>query len=167
MAQITVRHRFIHQAPRKLRLIGDMVRGLPADRAAAELATVHQVASVAVRKAILSAIAAARQQGLTAELFIAQVMVNEGPKLRRFIPMSRGRSQRILKRMSHLTVGVTDEPITIASSKVYKGELQLKPSAKSTTAKKTKKAETKPASVAPTAETAAVEAPQSVTEGSK
>jgi large subunit ribosomal protein L22 len=124
MAQITVKHKFVHEAPRKLRLMSDMVRGLPAERAVAELATVPQAASRVVRKAIMAGIAAAREQGLNAKsLFIAQIMVDEGPKLRRFIPQSRGRSQRILKRMSHITVSVTDEAFVMASGRAYKKEL--------------------------------------------
>lgn len=124
MAQVTVKHQHIHQAPRKVRLIGDMVRGLPAQRAVAELATLPHRAGDIIRKVVLSAIAAAKQQGLKVDsLFISQVMINEGPKLRRFQFMSRGRSQKILKRMSHLVVSVSDEPIAIASSRVFKREL--------------------------------------------
>jgi large subunit ribosomal protein L22 len=141
MAQVTVKHRFVHQAPRKLRLVGDSVRGLPAERATFELKTVNKFAGDAIRKAILSAMAAAKEKGLnTASLFVSQIMVDEGPKLRRFIPRSRGRSQRILKKMSHITLSLTDEPITIASGKVYKKELQVNTPAPKT-AKTTKKAE--------------------------
>lgn len=124
MPQITVKHSHIHQAPRKVRLIGDMVRGLPAQRAVAELALLPHRAGDTIRKVILSAIAAAKQQGMNVDnLFVSQIMINEGSKIRRFQFMSRGRSQRILKRMSHLIVSVSDEPVAIASSRVYKSEL--------------------------------------------
>lgn len=124
MSTITVKHRFIHQAPRKLRLVGSMVRGLPVERAIAELGSLSQVASTTVQKVLKSAIAAAKEQGLSAKgLFVETVMIDEGPKLKRFVPHSRGRSSRILKRMSHITVSLTDEVPSIASSKVYKREL--------------------------------------------
>lgn len=125
MAQVTVKHKFIHQAPRKIRLVASIARGLPVEQAVAELASLPQTASGLVRKTILSASAAAREKGLdSAALFIQSVTVDEGPKLRRAIPASRGRSRRILKRMSHLTLSLTDEPTVIASSQVYRKELQ-------------------------------------------
>lgn len=133
MPQVTVKHRFIHEAPRKVRLVSDTVRGLPADKAIAELATVSKGASLAVRKAIMAGVAAARQQGLNLNrLFISQIMVDEGPRLRRFNMLGRGRSARIIKQMSHLTVSLTDEPVKIASSKVYKAELGVAKPVRST-----------------------------------
>lgn len=128
MAQVSVSHKFIHQAPRKLRLVADMVRGLPARVAADELTTVTKTASQVIRKAILAALAAANQQGLAEDqLFVTQIMVDEGPKLRRAIPRSRGQSSPILKRMSHLRVSLSDEPVVIASSRAYKRELAARP----------------------------------------
>ncbi len=153
MAQVTVKHNFIHQAPRKLRLISDTIRGLPTASAVSELSTLSQTASTAVRKAILAGIAAAKEQGLdTGVLYVQTIMVNEGPKMRRFIPLSRGRSARILKRMSHLIVTLTDEATVTPNSKAYKREL----AATNKKVKSTKKTET----VAPAAtpEVAATEA---------
>lgn len=124
MNKVTTRLKFVHQAPRKLRLISDEVRGLPAEKAVKELALMPQSASQAIRKALLSGVAAAKERGLDmSNLYISHISVDEGPKLRRFIPMSRGRSQRILKRMSHITVGLTDEALVQRSSKAYKKEL--------------------------------------------
>ncbi len=123
MPQVTVHHKFIHQAPRKLRLVGDMVRGLPAEKAVAEISTLTRGASQVIRQAILAAMAAARQQGLNMNaLFIGQLTIDEGPKLRRMITLGRGRSQRIHKKMSHINLSLTDEPKKIASSKIFKSE---------------------------------------------
>jgi large subunit ribosomal protein L22 len=142
MPNVTVKHRFIHQAPRKLRLVGSMVRGLPIDRAIAELGALSQVASTTVQKILKSAIAAAKEQGMNpANLFVETVMVDEGPKMKRFIPQSKGRSSRILKRMSHVTVSVTDAVPTIASSKVYKREVAVSKPAPVKAAKKAAVAE--------------------------
>ena len=180
MAQVTVKHRFIHQAPRKLRLMGDMVRGLPANKAIAELGTMTQTGSTTVAKVVKAAVAAAKEQGLDANnLFIEKITVDEGPKMRRFIPMSRGRSQRILKRMSHLTISLTDEAVKIASGRAYKAELgqtktgkaakTTKPATKPAKAEKTEEAlpaqTTEPAEVT-TEATEAVETAET-TEGSK
>lgn len=141
MADVTVKHRFIHQAPRKLRLVGDSVRGIPAARAVAELAAISQKASQVIRKLVLAGIAAAKEQNLaTGSLFVTAIQVDEGPKLRRFVTQSRGRSQRILKRMSHVTLTLSDEPVVIASGKAYKAELSQPSQAKKS--KTVKKSET-------------------------
>ncbi len=124
MAEVTIKTRFIHEAPRKLRIVSNVVRGLPAERAIAELGLRTKLAGTAISKAIKSAVAAATEQGLNkANLFISHITVDEGPRMRRFIPQSRGRSQRIEKQMSHITVKVTDQVVKIASSKIYKSEL--------------------------------------------
>ena len=126
MPYVTVKHQFIHQAPRKLRLVSNAVRGLPAKRAVEELMLTSQVAAFPIRKLILSGIAAAKEQGLDSNtLFISSIAVNEGPKLRRFIPRSKGSSSPILKRMSHITLQLTNEAITMSNSKAYKRELRI------------------------------------------
>lgn len=127
MAEVKVSHQFVRLAPRKLRAVSDAVRGLPVVKALAELQLMTRPGSDIVRKTLLAAQAAASQQGFTGnQLFINQIMVDEGPRLRRFIPKSRGRSQRINKQMSHLTVRVSDEPIKTASSRAYKSEITVK-----------------------------------------
>lgn len=124
--QVTVTHKFIHEAPRKLRLVSDSVRGLPADVAVAELASISQKASTVVRKAILSGMAAAKQHGMNANLlFVGAIMVDEGPKMRRIIMLGRGRSQRIQKRMCHLHVTISDEAKKIASGRATNKELGI------------------------------------------
>lgn len=136
MPNVTVKHRFIHQAPRKLRLAGDMVRGLPVDRAIAELGTLSQTASTTLQKLLKSGVAAAKEQGLAlSALFVHSIMVDEGPKLKRFIPQSRGRSSSILKRMSHVTISLTDEPLHGATSKAFKREKVVATAAKKATKK--------------------------------
>lgn len=159
MPEIKVKHMFVHQTPRKLRLVSDAVRGLPATRAAAELATLSQYAGQAVRKVILSGIAAAGQKGISPDaLYVSQIQIDEGPKMRRTFILGRGRSSRFLKRMSHIIVSLSDEPRRIASSRAYKAELtkgktgsqSVKPTAKSAKATPVKK--TVEAKVAETAE---------------
>lgn len=127
MAEIKVRDRFVRIAPRKLRAVSAVVRGLPVGKALAELQLMIRPGGKIVRKAVLAAQAAASQQGLTAnQLYINQIMVDEGPRLRRFISKSRGRSQRIDKQMSHLTVRISDEPLKMASSQAYNAEITVK-----------------------------------------
>ncbi len=150
--------------------MSDMIRGLPAHKAAAELATLSQTASRTVRQAVIAAIAAAGEQGLDRNsLFISQITIDEGPKLRRFIPMSRGRSQRIVKKMSHITVSLTDEAVVIASGKAYKKELApaAKPAQSSKKSEKLTKKTEEPAEqidTAPTEVTSAQVSTEAATE---
>lgn len=143
MPSVTVKHKFIHQAPRKIRLISDMVRGLPTAKAIVELSTLNQAASLVIRKLILAGVAAAEGQGLdTRQLFISQIMVAEGPKLKRFNMLGRGRSAPIQKKMSHLTLSLTDQPVKIASGRAYRAEVSATGVAKSSRrTKKVKSAE--------------------------
>jgi len=58
-----------------------------------------------VEKALRSAVANAEQKDLDVDsLVISNVLVNQGPSLKRFRPRARGRASQILKRTSHITV---------------------------------------------------------------
>ena len=84
----------------------DLVRGRRADEAIVELKFVTRRASPMISKVIRSAMANAQQEGgvETANLFVAQAFVDEGPTLKRWRPRAMGRAYPILKRTSHLTV---------------------------------------------------------------
>jgi large subunit ribosomal protein L22 len=69
-----------------------------------------QKASGIVEKILRSAVANADQQGEmdVDMLLIKNIIVNEGPMLKRFRARARGRATRILKRTSHITVIVAE-----------------------------------------------------------
>src|ERR1700686_4130672 len=105
--------RFVRVTPRKARRVVDLIRGLPADEAQAVLAFAPQSASDPVGKVLASAIANADTRGGRAGpgmLGVRRAWVDEGPTLKRFRPRAQGRGYRILKRTSHITVIVSDEP---------------------------------------------------------
>lgn len=104
---VTVKQKFIHMAPRKLRLVADSVRGKAADAAYATLTIMPRAAAKPLMHAIKSAVSAAKQQDLGTSLVISSVFVDEGPALKRRIFRSRGRATRMEHRMSHLTLTVT------------------------------------------------------------
>lgn len=94
-------------SPNKVRRIADLVRGLPVAEADMRLAQLPHMASQVVAKTLKSAAANAENSGLSREeLYISQIFVDEGPRLRRFLPRARGRADLIRKRTSHLTVVV-------------------------------------------------------------
>jgi large subunit ribosomal protein L22 len=93
------------QSPRKVRLIADLVRGKKAADALTTLRFVDKRAAGPFAKLIESAIANAKQQGVSLDqLFIKGVQVNKAPTAKRFMPRARGSASRINKRNSHLSV---------------------------------------------------------------
>lgn len=100
--------RFVRIAPRKMRIVADLVRGKPVSHALEALALTTKSAALVVRKALSSAVANAQHKGEVDidSLIVARIFVDEGPTLRRFKPRAMGRATRINKRTSHLTVEV-------------------------------------------------------------
>lgn len=93
------------QSPRKVRLIADLVRGKKVNQALAQLQFVDKRAAEPFAKVIRSAVANAKQSGMTADqLTISRVQVDKGMVLKRFMPRARGAAARINKRNSHITV---------------------------------------------------------------
>jgi large subunit ribosomal protein L22 len=88
------------QAPRKVRLLADLVRGKSADRALNLLANLPKRASEPMAKLIRSAVANAKAPAT--ELYIAKIEVNGGIVFKRTMPRARGRASQILKRTSHV-----------------------------------------------------------------
>lgn len=93
------------QAPRKVRLVADLVRGKSAEHALGLLALLPKRASEPMQKLIKSAIANAKDAS-AADLYIAKIEVNGGVVFKRSMPRARGRASQILKRTSHITLAL-------------------------------------------------------------
>lgn len=91
------------QAPRKVRLIADLVRGKSAARALALLSMLPKRGSEPMQRLIKSAIANAKHVP-AGELYISSIAVNGGVVLKRSMPRARGRAFPIKKRTSHITL---------------------------------------------------------------
>ena len=103
--------RYVRVTPRKARRVVDLIRGLPAEQAQAVLAFAPQAASETVGKVLASAIANAEyaRQASASSLVVSGAWVDEGPTLKRYRPRAQGRSYRIEKKTSHITVVVSDQ----------------------------------------------------------
>ncbi len=101
---------YLRMAPRKVRLVADLVRGKPVDKALTTLMFVPRSAAEPVAKVIRSAVAnASETEGLdTDRLFVKRIWVDEGPHYKRFMPRAQGRAFQILKRSSHLHVELAE-----------------------------------------------------------
>ena len=107
--------RTARQSPYKMRLVIDQIRGQSVNDALALLAFSKKHAAKQIEKVVKSAVAnaeyAARNQNATLdvdELFIKHAVINEGPKLKRFMPAAMGRATPILKRTSHVEIVVAE-----------------------------------------------------------
>ena len=107
-ARAQARARYVRTAPRKVRRVVDLVRGMKADEALDVLRFAPQAASEDVFKVVSSAMANAHHNQKLAldTLWIAEIYVDEGPTLKRWRPRAYGRATRIRKRTAHLTVVV-------------------------------------------------------------
>ncbi len=103
--------KYVRSSPRKARLVVDHIRGKSVEEARAILAHTPRAAAVPVLKVLESAIANAEHNHelLPDELRIHQVMVDEGPTIKRFRPRALGRATKIRKRTSHITINLTNK----------------------------------------------------------
>lgn len=100
-------HRFARIAPRKARLVADLIRGQPVDAAITALDFSKRRGAYFVKGVLRSAIANAEEANAdVGRLFVSESRVDEGPTIKRFQPKDRGRAHQILKRTSHIHVSV-------------------------------------------------------------
>ena len=98
-------HKFARIAPRKARLILDLIRGRDVGDALALLKFSKKRAAVLVDKVVRSAVAnAGEQEADTGALFVKEAWADPGPTIKRFQPKDRGKAYSIMKRTSHLVV---------------------------------------------------------------
>jgi len=103
--------RYVRIAPRKARLVIDLIRGKSVEEALAILRFTPRAASPIIEKVLRSAVANAEHNYNMdpSRLYVEKAYVDEGPTMKRYRPMARGRANRINKRTSHITVVVSDE----------------------------------------------------------
>ncbi len=123
--------RYLHIAPRKVRLIAGTLRGLSVQEAEAQLMMRVQRSAKPLLKLLRSAIANAKnnQKMDPKTLVISEIRVDQGPVLKRFLPRAQGRATPLLKKMSHIT-------ITLAESTSRKERFVFVPKAKKSATKK-------------------------------
>jgi large subunit ribosomal protein L22 len=115
MTDVRAFQRTTRQSPYKMRLVIDQIRGKDVNEALALLAFSKKHAAKQIEKTLKSAVAnaefKARESGEaidTDRLYIKHAVVNEGPKLKRFMPAAMGRATPILKRTSHVEIVVAE-----------------------------------------------------------
>ena len=107
---VTAKLRYLRIAPRKVRLVVDLIRGKRIEEAQNILNFTIKKAALPLLKLLRSAAANAKNIFPLDEsnLYIAKILVDEGPKYKRWRARARGRAEEIQKKTSHVTV-VLDE----------------------------------------------------------
>ncbi len=107
-ARAVARH--IRIAPRKVRIVIDLIRGKNVNEAFAILKHTPKVASEVLQKVLKSAVANAEHNYdmNTDKLYVSTAFADQGPTLKRIHPRSRGQAFKILKRTSHIVLEVKE-----------------------------------------------------------
>lgn len=153
--------RYLRIAPRKVRLVIGLVRGLSVEAAIDQLSVLPKRASLPVLKLLNSAVANAEHNFKLdrKELIVKSIVANEGPRLKRYQPRAFGRAAEILKRTTHITIVLEDKaqskpqatkpvaakPVDLTAAEVKQAPIQPKaaPAKKSPTTKKSSTAKSK------------------------
>ena len=140
MPPITVKLNYLRIAPRKLRLLADLIRGKSIDSAEYLLKNTVKRGSLPLAKLLQSALAAAKNNfhQQTDGLFISKITIDEGPKLKRWRPRARGRGMTIQKKTSHIILTLNEREITAVES-APKTQEPIEKKAQKESAAKTKK----------------------------
>jgi large subunit ribosomal protein L22 len=105
MNPTTAKLNYLRMAPRKVRAVADLVRGLPVNDAEAQLMVQRRRPSKPLLKLLRSAVANAKNNKQNVDhLFISEIRVDGGPMLKRMLPRARGSASPIQKKMSHVTI---------------------------------------------------------------
>lgn len=100
--------RYLRISPRKVKVVTDLIRGKKATEAINILKFTPKAAAKPLLKLLNSAIANAtnnqKQKVNVDDLIVKEVIVGNGPILKRIMPRARGVAYRINKRMSHITI---------------------------------------------------------------
>src|SRR2546428_9029516 len=110
--EVVARSKYIRRTPRKARIVADTVRGMRVIDALAQLEFSPKHAAADIAKAIRSAAAnAEHNHSLSREdLWLKQILVDEGPTMKRIRPVSRGMAHQYFHRTCHITAVVEDRP---------------------------------------------------------
>ena len=95
----------VRVTPRKVRLVIDLVRGLPVKQALGILENLNKAASEPVSKVIKSAAANATNNfGMDEDaLYISEIYATDGLRMKRYLPRAKGSTSGLVKRSSHIT----------------------------------------------------------------
>lgn len=103
--------KYLRVSPHKVRLVADLVRGRKVSDALTILKYTTKKGGRLITKTLRSAVANAENtRSMDVEtLFIKTILIDEGPRLKRWRPRAMGRATRILRGSSHITVILSEK----------------------------------------------------------
>ena len=102
--------KYLRIAPRKVRLVADLIRGLDVEEAKNLLSLERKRAAKNLLKLLNSAISNAKNNLHLNEdnLYIKTIRVDQGPTLKRYFPRAQGRATLIQKKTSHIFIELAE-----------------------------------------------------------
>ena len=126
MIQAHATARYVRTSAQKAGLVLGLIRGRDVNLALATLKFTRKGIAEDIAKVLRSAIANAQQtngfSGDVDRLYVSACYANQGPSAKRVRPAPMGRAFRVLKRMAHLTVQVSERPAPAVAAAVAGGE---------------------------------------------
>lgn len=98
-------------SPQKMNLVLELIRGKDIEEARRILDFTNKKAARLAKKALNSAVANAEHnhEKRVGELEVVEARADKSPTLKRWRPRAKGQADRILKRRTHLTIGVDEK----------------------------------------------------------
>src|SRR5947209_19622571 len=119
MIEAQATSKYIRTSAQKAGLVLDLIRGKDVNKALATLKFARKSVAEDIAKALRSAVANAQQKegfsGDVDRLYVSACYANQGPSQKRVRPAPMGRAFRVLKRMAHLTVQVSERPAPVVA----------------------------------------------------
>ncbi|MDR1834764.1 MAG: 50S ribosomal protein L22 [Fusobacteriaceae bacterium] len=102
--------RYVRMSPTKARLVADLIRGKEVLKALDILEFTNKKAAKIIKKTLTSAMHNATNNFKMNEdkLVVSQILVNQGPVLKRLMPRAQGRADIQRKPTAHVTVVVSE-----------------------------------------------------------
>lgn len=124
---VIAKSNYLRISPRKIRLVTDLIKGLDVTEAKHQLRFLTKKAAKSIAKLLDSAVSNAQHNFNLDKnnLYIAKILVNQGPTLKRWMPRAFGRATPIAKRTSHITL-VLEEKAKIPKVEKNKKEVITK-----------------------------------------
>lgn len=106
------KHRFADVAPRKMRPIASLIRGMNVDEAVESLKFLHNRGARLIEAVVKSALGNAEDQGCRSleDLVVTECRVDGAPMFKRIRPRARGTAFGIIRRLSHIVVTLSEVP---------------------------------------------------------
>ncbi len=108
--EVYAKHCYARSSAQKLRLVANLIRGKKASLAVNILIFTRKKAAFLIKKVLISAISNAKHNnGIDInDLIISKVYIDGASSIKRIMPRAKGKTDRILKRTSHITIFVSN-----------------------------------------------------------